>query len=195
MNRWQFIDEMDTPATNHQKHLKKRKDIKDFIRLGAPVLPPQSAPGRPADTVGATGSTTDSSGGGDFSRWKRRPWKLTASHSVWTCLDSWFDMFDDLLLFDTMRYICFMVNLKLIGKIMWHQQCKFGMEWDRNWSFNVCVTQEFFGLVAMISFGTRLMLMINWHPLPVSKHNAYPVLYKMKSFRSFLLAYFWKSQH
>lgn len=84
---------------------------------------------------------------------------------------------------------------KLIGKIMWHQQCKFGMEWDRNWSFNVCVTQEFFGLVAMISFGKRLMLMINWHPLPVSKQNAYPVLYKMKSFRSFLLAYFWKSQH
>ena len=77
---WQFIDEMDTPATNHQKHLKKRKDIKDFIRLGAPVLPPQSAPGRPADTVGATGSTTDSSGGDDF----------------WTCLDSlvwWFVAF------------------------------------------------------------------------------------------------------
>ena len=67
-----YTYEMDTPATNHQKHLKKRKDIKDqsFIRLGAPVLSPQSAPGRPADTVGATGSTTDSSGGGDFSREK-----------------------------------------------------------------------------------------------------------------------------
>ena len=155
---------------------KTQRDRSDqtFIQLGAPVLPPQSAPDRPADTVGATGSTTDSSGGGDFSPVEKEALETNRQP---LCLDM-FGQFGLII-------CCFLIPWDIFVSgwtSNWlARSCGINnayLEWsetDRNWSFNVCVTQEFFGLVAMISFGKRLMLMINWHPLPVSKHNVYRI--------------------